>query len=112
MGRSGERKAERYLKKKKYKILDINFKTRFGEADIIAKDKDYIVFVEVKTRSSDRYGSPSEAVNFRKQEKYFMVASEYLMKNDLSDAPCRFDVVEVLGDKINHIENAFLIKNV
>ncbi len=70
MGRAGEKRAVVFLKKKGFKILKTNYKTVFGEIDIIAQDKDTIVFIEVKTRTSDNYGVPSEAVDKRKQEKY------------------------------------------
>ncbi len=107
LGRIGEKKAETYLKEQGYKILKLNFKTHIGEIDIIAKDKQTIVFVEVKTRKNDAFGAPSEAVNAKKQQKYFKVSTEYLIKNKLTDSECRFDVIEIEEDKINHIINAF-----
>ena len=107
LGRAGEVKAAEFLKNKGYAILDRNFKTHFGEIDIIVKDGEYIVFVEVKTRSGDEYGAPCEAVDTRKREKYFKVAEEYLLRNGKSDSPCRFDVVEIEKGQINHIINAF-----
>ncbi len=107
LGRAGEIKTAEFLKKKEYKILATNYKTHFGEADIIAKDGEVIVFIEVKTRSSDAFGEPSEAVNRKKQEKYFLIAKEYLQKNQLLDAECRFDVVEIENGQINHIIDAF-----
>ena len=107
LGRAGEVEASKYLKKKGYTILEMNFRTRIGEADIIAKDKDVVVFVEVKTRTDREFGLPSEAVNWKKQEKYFRVASEYLLKNRLTDSECRFDVIEIENGKINHIIEAF-----
>lgn len=107
LGRAGEIKAAEFLKKKGYEITDKNFKTRIGEIDVIAKDGEYVVFVEVKTRTDDSYGTPSEAVDNKKQEKYRLVAAEYLQKKRLSDAACRFDVIEIENGKINHIENAF-----
>lgn len=108
LGRVGEKKAVEYLKEQGYKILDKNYKTRVGEIDIVAKIEDEIVFVEVKTRSSDRFGSPSLAVNYEKQRKYFSVATSYLIKNfGTEDKNCRFDVVEIEDGKINHIINAF-----
>ena len=107
LGRAGEVRAADFLKKKGYKILKKNYKTHLGEIDLIAKDGDTLVFVEVKTRISDDYGSPSEAVNFKKQEKYYKVATEYLVREKLMDSPCRFDVVEIENGQINHIFNAF-----
>lgn len=107
LGRSGEKLAVKYLKKNKYEILATNYTTHVGEIDIIAKDKEYVVFVEVKTRTSDLFGMPSEAVNREKQRKYSKVAQEFLLKNGYTDRPCRFDVVEVINKEINHIINAF-----
>lgn len=107
-GATGEFNATAYLKNKKYKILTQNYKNKIGEIDIIALDKDVIVFVEVKQRNTLRFGRPSEAVNMRKQDKIRKVASLYLLQNHKFDCPCRFDVIEVVGnDEINHIVNAF-----
>lgn len=106
-GAIGELCAKKYLESKKYKILEQNYKNKLGEIDIIAMDKKTLVFVEVKERSTLAYGRPGEAVNICKQQKIRSVASLYLVKNNLHDSPCRFDVIEVLGGEINHIENAF-----
>ena len=107
LGRAGEVKAAEFLKKKGFKILEKNYKTPLGEIDLIAKDGEYTVFIEVKTRSSDEYGAPSEAVDLKKQEKYFKVATYYLQRTQKIDSPCRFDVVEIENGEINHIFNAF-----
>jgi len=107
LGRAGEVKACEFLKDKGLKILERNHKTKLGEVDIICEDDGYIIFVEVKTRTDNTYGNPSEAVDFRKREKYFRLAEEYMMKNKLYDKSCRFDVVEIENGQINHIENAF-----
>ena len=107
LGRAGEIKASEFLKKNGLKVLETNFKTHIGEIDIIALDGEELVFVEVKTRTDEDFGSPSEAVNRKKQEKYFKVASEYLIKNKKTDSPCRFDVVEICDGQINHIKDAF-----
>ena len=107
LGRAGEVKAAEFLKKKGVKIITTNYKTYLGEIDIIAKDKDAIVFVEVKTRSDDTFGQPAEAVNGKKQEKYFLVAKEYLVKTKQTDKVCRFDVIEINNGEINHIIDAF-----
>jgi len=109
LGRAGEVKAAEYLKKKGYKIVKTNYKTAMGEIDIIAEDKETIVFVEVKTRTSDEYGVPSEAVDLKKQQKYYKVATFYLQREKKSDFPCRFDVVEIENGQINHILNAFCV---
>ena len=107
LGRAGEVKAAEFLKDKGYKIIKTNYKTHFGEIDLIAKDGETLVFIEVKTRSSDAFGAPSEAVNLKKQEKYFRVATEFLQRQGCLDADSRFDVVEIENGQINHLINAF-----
>lgn len=107
MGRSGERFAEKYLKRKKYIILERNFTTKIGEVDLIARTKDIVVFVEVKTRGSNSFGQPGEAVDHNKQNKYRLVASQYCKYKGILNVPIRFDVIEILDGEINHIENAF-----
>ena len=106
-GQIGETFAEKYLKKQKYKILQKNFSTKLGEVDIICQQKKTIIFVEVKSRETLAFGRPSEAVNEQKQRKIRRVAEEYLIRNHLVDASIRFDVIEIIGENINHIENAF-----
>lgn len=107
VGNNGEEIAYKYLKKKHYKILARNYKNPIGEIDIIAKQKDIIVFVEVKTRLSDYFGLPREAVDEHKQEKIRRVALGYLKHSRAMDSLIRFDVIEILDGKIEHIENAF-----
>ncbi len=109
-GKRGEIIAANYLKKHKYKIIATNYKNKIGEIDIIAKYKKIIVFVEVKTRMSEAFGNPLEAIDERKQHKIHQVATLYLKENDLLDSLYRFDAISVLGDDdtdICHIENAF-----
>ncbi len=107
LGRKGEIAAAKFLTKEGYVILEKNYKTHVGEIDIIGEDNGVICFIEVKTRTSADYGAPSEAVTARKQEKYYKVASEYLLKRDKTDSACRFDVVEIEDGKINLIKDAF-----
>lgn len=108
IGTTYELKAEEYLLQKGYKILERNFHNRSGEIDIIAKDKEYFCFIEVKYRTTNAFGSPLEAVNFKKQNQIRKVALYYLMKNKLSEwTPCRFDVIAFEGEDMTHIENAF-----
>ena len=109
LGRVGEKKAAEFLKEKGYKILETNYKTYLGEIDIIAEDNGVVVFVEVKTRSNDGYGAPSEAVDKRKQDKYYKVATEYLVREKKQDSLCRFDVIEIEKGEINHIFDAFSV---
>lgn len=106
-GTIGEIDAVQFLKNKKYQIIATNYRNRMGEIDIIAKDKNALVFVEVKSRATLLYGRPCEAVDFRKQQKIRKVAELYLVTTKNYYADVRFDVIEILGEEINHIENAF-----
>ena len=109
-GKKNEIIAADYLKNKGYQILEMNYKNKIGEIDIVAKDKDYLVFVEVKARMSTAFGDPAEAVTLEKQKKIFMVAQLYLITHGKTNANCRFDVIAVIGDEnrqIRHIQNAF-----
>lgn len=106
-GNIGEELATNLLKKKKYKILERNYKNKIGEIDIIAEKDGVIVFVEVKERATLAFGRPIEAVDERKQNKIRRTAELYLMSKRKNWADVRFDVVEILGDEINQIENAF-----
>jgi putative endonuclease len=108
-GRGGEAMAARYLKKRRYKIVQMNFTAVTGELDIIArKGKDFYVFVEVKRRMTDKYGTPAEAITIGKQRKIRNTASVYLQSVGLYDAvDVRFDVIEIMDKEINHIEGAF-----
>ncbi|PIP38830.1 MAG: YraN family protein [Desulfobacterales bacterium CG23_combo_of_CG06-09_8_20_14_all_51_8] len=111
-GKFGEDLAARFLKKQGYEIICKNFHCCFGEIDIIAKDKDTVVFVEVKSRRTSTFGHPKFAVTKAKQEKISKVALHYLKINDQSNSRARFDVVtvnEVAATKtdIEIIKNAF-----
>ena len=116
IGDFGETSACTFLKHRGYKVVERNYSNYFGEIDIIARKGSYVVFVEVKTRKSDEFGRPSDAVNFSKQQRIVKTAQSYIMENEL-DADFRFDVIEVMYKpsvfggfktyKINHIENAF-----
>lgn len=106
-GLQGEQLATEYLQNKKYKILARNYTTKIGEIDIIAKDGDTIVFVEVKARQTKRFGYPREAITNAKQYKIRQVATLYILKHKLTKSKVRFDCIEVLGDKITHLENCF-----
>lgn len=112
VGQSGEAFAAAFLEKKGYRVLERNYRSRFGEIDLIAQDGKTIVFVEVKARRTLRWGDPAQAVHHRKQQKIFQVAQLYLMRQEKEDVPCRFDVVEVIitpdgSSRIHHILNAF-----
>lgn len=112
IGKYGENLAVGFLKKQGYEIIKTNFRCRFGEIDIIAKDGRTIVFVEVKTRKTLRFGMPSESVDFRKQFHMKRVA-QYFISYYLSheDYTYRFDVVEILIDKKSNATKINLIKN-
>lgn len=111
IGKLGEDIATNFLTEKGYAILDRNFECRQGEIDIIAKDKEEMVFIEVKTRTSNKYGAPSEAVNKIKQKHMLQSIKYYLYIKGLSEKFIRIDVIEVYikGNivKVNHIKQAF-----
>ena len=107
LGRKGEKIAEKYLKAAGCKILRRNYKTPFGEADIIAEDGEEIAFVEVKARSSDEYGVPAEAVGREKQRRYRKIAEFYWLETG-KEPNARFDVAEGFADgRIEYRKNAF-----
>ena len=107
LGAKGEKLVVAYLKKKGCKILERNYRTPFGEADIIAQDGEEIAFVEVKTRTSDSYGQPSEAVGADKQRRYQQIVKCYWVQTG-KEPNARFDVAEVWADgRIEYIQNAF-----
>ena len=109
VGGRKEKLAGDYLTEKGHEILEYNFRTRMAEADLVTRDGDTLVFVEVKYRRDAAEGHPLEAVTPAKQRKVRMAALYYLEDHDLNpdDTLIRFDVVGILGDEIIHIENAF-----
>lgn len=114
LGAYGEKIATTYLQqKKKYHILCRNYQTRTGEIDIIAQDKDILVFIEVKTRRSCTCGLPMEAVSLQKQRQITKTAICYLQAHEQWEMSCRFDVIEIfpllpLNQQIHHIQHAFI----
>jgi putative endonuclease len=110
-GKLGEDFVCRYLKKSGFKIWERNFRTRFGEIDIIASKKGITVFVEVKTRSTELFGSPAESVGREKQKAIILAAQEFILQKNIANADFSFDVAEVFlknGEPaIHYIENAF-----
>lgn len=102
-----EQKAADYLAKSGYRILEMNYRCRIGEIDIVARDGEYVVFCEVKYRSGSRSGNPLEAVDLRKQRVIFRCGEFYLTEHHLMDVPCRFDVIGIEGERITHIKDAF-----
>ena len=106
LGKVGEKQACSYLKKNGWKILKKNYKTPFGEIDIIAQKGEVVAFIEVKTRLSDIFGLPSEAVTKQRQLRYIRGAN-YYFAGKIIDCTVRFDIIEVFKEQLNHIENAF-----
>lgn len=111
-GDQGEKKAAEYLTAKGYEIIKTNFHFgRYGEIDLIAKDKGYIVFVEVKMRRGNEYGSALESMSHKKMMALRRAAEGYLYVNKITDVPCRFDFIAIDSSdgksEITHLENAF-----
>jgi putative endonuclease len=112
-GRKGQQAAEAYLLKNGYDILARNFRLKTGEIDLIARDGEYVVFIEVKCRNSLRYGLPREAVTKGKQRHIIKTAQYYILTARLpQNQDYRFDVIEVMNEdgkqNVTHIENAFM----
>jgi putative endonuclease len=106
LGNRAEDRAALYLKNLGYRVVERNYRSKRAEIDIIAEDGQTVVFVEVKSRKSAEYGSPAEAVNFRKRAKIKEAALHYLAGKK-KDPPARFDVISILPGGIEHIKDAF-----
>lgn len=110
LGKEGEEVALAFLKTKGYTLVEKNYRTPFGEIDIIAKDKECIVFIEVKTRADFAFGYPFEAVDYRKREKIKKVALSF-MKRMKKEPQARFDVLSISRESekynVHHIKDAF-----
>jgi len=116
IGRLGEDLAVDWLRGHGYTLVKRNYRRRFGEVDVIARQGEYLVFIEVKTRSSGRFGSPFEAVTAKKQQQLSRIAKDYLSRYKLTDTPCRFDVLSVILPKdrppvIDIVTDAFEYKD-
>lgn len=111
LGDRGEAAAERLLKRRGYRVLDRNWRFRQWELDLVCRDGDTVVFVEVKTRGAGTMGTPMDGLTRSKQTRLVKAASQYLTRHDLWDEPCRFDLVAVVDTDgelvVDHIENAF-----
>lgn len=113
LGLKGEEAAAGYLKRSGYRVLNKNYSCRLGEIDIVALESDTLVFIEVRSRSSDEYGLAQESVTMRKQLRLRQLAWHYLKAEGKTGSSCRFDVISVLFDengnlkRLEHIENAF-----
>jgi len=112
LGAEAEALAAAYVTKLGYKIIGQNVSYPFGELDIVAKDKQVLVFIEVKHRRTKAFGAPYEAVTSSKQHKIILAAQAYLQKYAKQMPTCRFDVISLVGDlkkpDIEHISDAFL----
>lgn len=108
LGKIGEKIAVKYLQKQNYKIITTNFYTRKGEIDIIAKQNKEIIFIEVKTRTSEEFGKPAEAVTYYKEKHMYQAAKYYIYKTNQESEYIRFDVIEIYIKngkiKLNHIK--------
>ena len=111
LGKKGEEVALRFLKKKGYRVIERNYVCKMGEVDIIAKEKDTLVFIEVKTRTSTAFGPPQLAVTPAKQMQISKAAWSFLKEKRIEDVKARFDVVAILirpeGEEIELIRDAF-----
>lgn len=109
IGTEYENMAAEYLIEKGYQILERNYRNKIGEIDIIAQQTDTIVYVEIKYRSSDKYGNPLDAVDYKKQKRISKVAMLHYVQNGARlHKQCRFDVIGIYADgRIQHVENAF-----
>lgn len=106
-GQRGEERAVEYLRARGYVVIERNFRCRVGEIDIVARDGDALVFVEVRTRADDRFGTALETVTPAKQRRVARVAEVYLTMRRLHAAVCRFDVVGITGERIELVRDAF-----
>lgn len=113
-GKIGEDIAVSYLEKKGYKIIERNFECKQGEIDIVAIDKEEIVFIEVKTRASALYGLPKEAINQTKKKHIYFSSEYYVYSHNLVGEPIRIDVIEIYKKQgkfwVNHIKQAITEK--
>ncbi len=114
LGLKGEQAAKRHLRKKGYKILAANYQCRFGELDLIARDKNCLVFCEVKTRSPGMIASPQESVTPAKQQKMIKTAQFYIAAEKCGDMEMRFDVLAVTADEkgrlsVEQLENVITL---
>lgn len=101
--------AARFLKRAGYRIVERNFRCRAGEIDIVARDGDTLVFVEVRTRATGEYGTALEAVGAAKQAQVIKVARVYLQMRKPRFEDCRFDVIGITGGQLEHVKAAFVI---
>lgn len=111
LGQRSERTAEDFLQRQRYAILARNYRCRLGEIDLIAQERDILVFVEVRSHTSERFGDSLESITLRKQRQIAKAALDYVMRHRIENRPFRFDVIGILWDgdtpRISHVKNAF-----
>jgi putative endonuclease len=113
LGARGEKLAARFLKRRGYKIIQRNYRCKLGEIDIIAQQDKTIVFVEVRTKQTERFGAPQYSITATKRRQISKVALSYIREKRLMGQSCRFDVMAVIFSpesrkpRIDHIQNAF-----
>ncbi|UCE20635.1 MAG: YraN family protein [Gemmatimonadota bacterium] len=113
LGKKGEELAVQFIRRQGFEILERNYHHRRGEIDIVARDRKTLVFIEVKTATSNQYGPPESWVDSRKQQQVAKIAAAYLQERKVTNVDCRFDVIAVdhtRENSINHIQNAFWIE--
>ena len=115
LGPRGEALAWDFLRKQGYSILEKNYRTRSGEVDVIARKKEWIVFIEIKTRRDHQFGRPEESVDWRKRRKLTLVAQAYLQTKKLENRPSRFDVLSITWNGTDQphfdlLEDAFTLE--
>ena len=114
IGKLGEEMAKKYLMKKGYKVLQHHYCLRGGEIDLIVKKREMLIFVEVKTRTSDKFGAPEESINYFKQKKLNKAIRNYLFLKDINNLSYQFDVISIILHKqrkkalIKHFKNVKL----
>jgi putative endonuclease len=111
LGRAGESIAADYLRRRGYTILEMNYRRPVGEMDIVARDGEWLAFVEVRTRRGRAFGTPEESITPAKQQKLIELAQTYLQEHELSDVPWRIDVVAVEMDRQGKLQRINLIEN-
>lgn len=111
-GFKAEAMAVPFLQKKGYKIIERNFRARGGEIDIIALDKDTLVFIEVKARSTQEFGSPLEAITYRKMKSLIKTAEFYKLKHPRLPDSLRIDAVAITLDSTSKVSSIELVKNI
>jgi len=112
LGKLGEKIAREFLEKKNYRIIAQNYKNYFGEMDLIARDGNFFIFIEVKTRLKNTFGPPEESINRQKQKKLIRISNQYLLENKIEGENYRIDCLAIEIDKtkkcatVRHIKDA------